>query len=233
MSTTFSLPSSIARGLPADGPTRSIGWSPSAADRAARAAFGLTSVIPPAALGLAAFPRRTSEGQRLDPVFQVGDKFVPLFGDKPLSDEVIDYSRERTVIAAYHSAGREIPLPVVEDISIPVTPDVGATGAGSGTATGAVIGARYYRPTADAAPDLPLLVYVHGGGFAVGNLDSHDAVCRYIARRGGLAVLSIDYRLAPEHRYPAPLDDTVAALIWAREHAAELGVDATRIAVGG
>lgn len=221
----FSLPSTLVRGLPADGPTRALGWTPSASDRASRAVLGAATVLPPAVLGLAALPPRVSEGQRLDPVFQIGDRFVPLFGDRPLSDEVIDYSRRRTVLSAYHSSGRQIPLPFVEDISLPVTSDDGASEA--------MIGARLYRPIAEADRELPLLVYIHGGGFAVGTLDSHDAACRYLARRGELAVLSVDYRLAPENRYPIPLDDVVCALRWAREHAAELGVDATRIAVGG
>ena len=93
------------------------------------------------------------------------------------------------------------------------------------------IGVRIYTP--DAAAPLPLLVYLHGGGFVTGSLDTHDPLCRALANRAACTVLSVDYRLAPEHRFPAALDDSHAALRWAADHAAELGVDAERIAVGG
>lgn len=93
------------------------------------------------------------------------------------------------------------------------------------------IPARLYRPAADAP--LPLLVYFHGGGWVLGGLESHDGVCRSLANQAGCAVLSIDYRLAPEHRYPTAAEDCYAALLWAAGHAAELGADPTRLAVGG
>ncbi|MDW5592787.1 alpha/beta hydrolase [Conexibacter stalactiti] len=79
----------------------------------------------------------------------------------------------------------------------------------------------------------PLLVYLHGGGWVMGDLAMHDATCRALAALADCVVLSVDYRLAPEHPHPAALDDTLAALAWARANAAALGVDATRIAVGG
>jgi acetyl esterase/lipase len=91
---------------------------------------------------------------------------------------------------------------------------------------------RRYRP-ADAAGQLPALVYFHGGGFVVGSLDLYDADCRRIAAEVGAVVVSVDYRLAPEHPFPAPLEDCYAALVWVAEHAAELGVDPDRIGVGG
>ncbi len=78
-----------------------------------------------------------------------------------------------------------------------------------------------------------MLVYFHGGGWVVGDLDTHDAPCRLLARAAGVRVLSVDYRLAPEHRFPAAADDALAAFRWAVEHAAELGADPRRIAVGG
>jgi len=90
---------------------------------------------------------------------------------------------------------------------------------------------RLYRPSADKG--LGLLVYYHGGGWVIGGLDSHDAVCRSLANKSGAAVLSVDYRLAPEHRFPAAAEDALCALRWASENADELGVDANRIAVGG
>jgi acetyl esterase len=78
-----------------------------------------------------------------------------------------------------------------------------------------------------------LLVFIHGGGWVIGDLDSHDNVCRSLANRSGLTVLSVDYRLAPEDPFPAGLDDCSAATLWAFEHARELGIDPTRIAIGG
>ncbi len=83
----------------------------------------------------------------------------------------------------------------------------------------------------DAA--LPVLVYFHGGGWLMGDLDTHDTLCRELANGSGCAVVSVDYRMGPEHRFPAAVDDTLAAVYWVKQHAAELGVDATRIAVGG
>ena len=93
-----------------------------------------------------------------------------------------------------------------------------------------LIGARLYRP---ASGTLPLLVYFHGGGWVVGSVALSDNFCRALANVTGAAVLSVEYRLAPEHRYPAAADDAYAATAWAAAHAVELGVDRGRIAVGG
>ena len=90
---------------------------------------------------------------------------------------------------------------------------------------------RLYRPSAKT--DLGLLVFFHGGGWVIGDLNSHDGVCRSIANKSGHAVLSVDYRLAPEHKFPAAFEDCVAAVKWAHENADALGIDNTRMAVGG
>lgn len=90
---------------------------------------------------------------------------------------------------------------------------------------------RLYRP--NAKTDIGLLVYYHGGGWVIGNLESHDAICRSLANRMGHAVLSVDYRLAPEHVWPAAAEDALCSLRWAYENASELGIDPNRIAVGG
>lgn len=221
---TFSLPSSIVQSLPADGPTRSVGWTPNAADRARRAAFGVVGLVPTAATAVLARPATVADGARLDPAFQLGDKIIDIFGDQPLSNETLPDARKKTVAAAYYTSGPNIPVEYVRDLSIPVP----ATDA----AEAANIGARLYRPTLNDEP-LPLLIYIHGGGFGAGTLDSHDITCRYFATRGQVAVLSIDYRLAPEFSYPTPLDDCVAAFRWARVHAADLGIDPERTAVAG
>jgi acetyl esterase len=90
---------------------------------------------------------------------------------------------------------------------------------------------RHYRPR--GGQSAPLLVYYHGGGFVVGGLDTHDNLCELICDGGGVHVLAVDYRLAPEHPAPAAGDDAYAAYQWAREKAAELGADPARVAVGG
>jgi acetyl esterase len=92
------------------------------------------------------------------------------------------------------------------------------------------IPARLYHPSPEVTG---LLVYFHGGGWVIGDLDTHDATCRALANRSGTAVLSVDYRLAPEHKFPAALDDCVAATAWAHANAASLRADPERLAIGG
>jgi acetyl esterase/lipase len=96
--------------------------------------------------------------------------------------------------------------------------------------------ARHYIPVdvpIDTVPAEPLLVFFHGGGFSIGDIETHDGLCRLLCRDAGVHVLSVDYRLAPEHKAPAAVQDCYAAYRWALEHATELGADPTRIAVGG
>lgn len=92
------------------------------------------------------------------------------------------------------------------------------------------VAVRVYRPGAGA---LPLLLYAHGGGWVVGSLDSHDKLCRILANRLEAVVVAVDYRLAPEHTYPAALDDVEAAWRWLRAEARTLGADGNRFAVAG
>lgn len=98
-------------------------------------------------------------------------------------------------------------------------------------AAGGGIPVRLYRPDANAP--LPALVYAHGGGWVTGSLESHDRLCRILANRLAACVIAIDYRCAPEHVFPAALDDVDAVWKWAKEHAATLGIDGNRIAIGG
>ena len=92
---------------------------------------------------------------------------------------------------------------------------------------------RIYTPVGGNNELMPALVYYHGGGFVIGNLDTHDGLCRLLANDGNFRVIAVDYRLAPEHKFPAALDDAFAALDWVMTNAPDIGVDANRVAVGG
>lgn len=96
------------------------------------------------------------------------------------------------------------------------------------------IGLRWYRPAGTQATDLlPGLVYLHGGGWVIGDLDTHDTLCRELANRARCAVVAVDYRLGPEHRFPAAVDDSIMATRHVLRQAAQFGMDAQRVAVGG
>jgi acetyl esterase len=95
------------------------------------------------------------------------------------------------------------------------------------------VAGRPARLYATSHERLPVLLYLHGGGFTVGGLDTHDSLCRQLALRSECAVLALDYRLAPEHRFPAAVDDAYAALRWLFESAHQLGLDPSAVAVGG
>jgi len=108
-------------------------------------------------------------------------------------------------------------LPRVEDIRIPA-------------ADGVALRARVY---AASHAVLPVLLYMHGGGFTIGSLETHDSLCRQLALRSGAAVVALDYRLAPDHRFPVAVEDAWSAMRWLAAHAGSLGLDGTRMAVGG
>ena len=96
---------------------------------------------------------------------------------------------------------------------------------------GGPLSLRLYRP--DASAGLPVILFFHGGGFVWGDLDTHDGMCRSLAVEAGAAVIAVDYRLAPETKFPGPLEDCHAALRWTAEQAGKLGLDTSRIAVCG
>ncbi len=124
--------------------------------------------------------------------------------------------------AAYVAASEILELPRaplarVEDFAIPA-------------ADGTPLPARLYAASRER---LPVLLYLHGGGFVIGNLETHDSLCRQLALRSGAAVVALDYRLAPEHRFPVAVEDSWAGMRWLAGNAASLGLDASRLAVGG
>ncbi|OBG25169.1 alpha/beta hydrolase [Mycobacterium sp. 852002-51057_SCH5723018] len=98
---------------------------------------------------------------------------------------------------------------------------------------GGPIGVRIYWPSSQPGGDAPVVLYFHGGGFVVGDLDTHDGTARQHAVGAGAIVVSVDYRLAPEHPYPAAVEDAWAATLWVAEHGRRIGADTTRMAVAG
>lgn len=159
----------------------------------------------------------TIEGNTLDTTvqFMLFAQRVSRTGGLVASSDVDDARAMLHMLAAHLRSGVRVDT---RDIRIP-GPDGGS------------IRARHYRPP--VATGAPLLVFFHGGGFVIGDLETHDELCRLICRDAGVHVVSIDYRLAPEHPAPAGLDDCYAAYQWCVGNAAELGADPARIAVGG
>jgi acetyl esterase len=139
-------------------------------------------------------------------------------GRPPLETLPVARARQQMQALSEIAGGPHVELPHVEDLEIP-----GPAGP---------LSIRVYRPP---LPDglAPALTFYHGGGGVVGDLDSHDALCRLLAARGECVVVSIDYRLGPEHPHPAAVDDALAGFYWVVAHAERLGVDPSRVAVGG
>ena len=118
--------------------------------------------------------------------------------------------------------------------STPTPPEIGMVKDLAADGPDGAIPLRLYRPRAvDAGVALPALVFFHGGGWVIGDLETHDVLCRQLTAEAGIAVVAVDYRLAPEAKFPAAVDDAWAATRWVVAHADRLGIDARRIAVGG
>jgi len=152
--------------------------------------------------------------------------------------------------AAVYKAFQEAGRPAYEDltaqeardyysaarlVSNPEPPELASVQSTSIPGPAGEIPARIYTPKTlrQIGGLAPALVFFHGGGWVIGDLDTHDVVCRALADDGQLIVISVDYRLAPEHKFPAAIDDATAATKWVADHAAQLGIDAARISVGG
>lgn len=120
-------------------------------------------------------------------------------------------------------------------VSHPEPPEMASVQNSTIPGPGGPIPVRTYTPKQLRKHDglAPALVFFHGGGWVIGDLDSHDVVCRTLARDGEMIVISVDYRLAPEHKFPAAVDDAIAATKWVSQNAKSLGIDANRISVGG
>ena len=178
------------------------------------------------AAGLAALPPRVQ---------------IMLSGGAPVVRDGLTLAPELQLLLAHEA--RRGPMKFTSPDDLRRQQSTGAAiGGGRGVTLGAVrdlvveggagrLKARHYAPENGAGA--PLLVYFHGGGFVFGDLDTHDSACRVLCKHGGFHVLAVDYRLAPEHPFPAAIEDARAALRWAQAHAAELGADPSRVGIGG
>ena len=118
--------------------------------------------------------------------------------------------------------------------STPTPPQIGSVKDVTAQGPHGAIPLRVYRPAGVAdGTRVPAYLFFHGGGWVIGDVNTHDVLCRQLTAASGASVISVDYRLAPEHKFPAAADDSWAATTWVVAHAAELGLDASRLAVGG
>ena len=185
-------------------------------ERLREAAVRVLTKLPRPLVRVLAGPPVRIDGQELHPEVQVAVRLERLIGASrtlPVAEKRAGRRRDARVFA-----GPPIEVERTEDLEIP-------------TAEGSVP-ARLYVPHGISRP-APLVVYYHGGGHVIGDLDTHDQPCRFFAREVPALVLAVDYRLGPEHRFPAAVDDALAGFRWACEEAARLGADPGRIAVAG
>jgi len=151
----------------------------------------------------------------LDPMIQALLDRAPEFASYAIWEKSPAEAREDFRRFCQFAAPHDVPIGKIENISAGTIP------------------LRTYSPIAGGTGMLPAIVYFHGGGFVLGDLDSYDALCRTLANESNCRVIAVDYRLAPEHPFPAAIDDSFAAVRWVEDHAAELLVDANGIAVAG
>jgi acetyl esterase len=157
---------------------------------------------------------------RIDPFAQRVIDLIKEAGRPPY--ETLDPDMARQFYRAARHVLQPDPAPVaaVRDLTAP--------------GPGGPIKLRLYRGAGTRAGEaLPALIYLHGGGWVIGDLETHDGVCRAIANAARCAVISVDYRLAPEHKFPAAVDDGIAATSWLAEQAEAIGIDPAKLAIGG
>jgi acetyl esterase len=183
---------------------------------AVRAFVGLPPVVLRRIVGA---PRRSPEGYELDLQVQALIWLMRKTRQPDMIDGGVDEARRRL-----DRHGGLLDVQGITDVSASDRTLPGAAGAR---------GARVYIPAGVGTAAPPALVFFHGGGFALGSIESHDGLCRGLASRAHVVVISVDYRLAPENPFPAAVDDAVAATRWVLDEASSLGVDANAVAVGG
>ena len=194
-------------------------YSPTAADRAQRRAFAALLALPEATKRRVAGRPLVIDDGALDVDIQVGLKILSRTAGPELEERTVASARAVIEQESWLFAGRPSRVGEVRDLTVPTR--------------GGGVPARLYRPAGVPAGPLPLLIWFHGGGWVVGSIDSHDHVARAFCARAEVAVLNVGYRLAPEHPFPAGVEDAIDSFRWSHATAAELGVDPTRIALAG
>ena len=185
----------------------------------------LVTLPPRAQLRLSGRPQVVLDGQQLDPGIQLALRSLDLRGSPTMVGPRGADPDPAEVRARVHREALVFSLFKTEVGGVRELQVEGAAGP---------LRARHYRPHRVGSGDRPpLLVFFHGGGFVIGDLDTHDEACRMLCRHAQIQVLSVDYRLAPEAPFPAGVEDALAAFRWAVEHADELDADPDRVAVGG
>ena len=155
----------------------------------------------------------------LDPTVKALFAQVPQLADFRLWSMTVPEARAAFRGLCQMGSPADVPIGKTEDVEF-----AGPAGA---------LRARIYTPVAAGSDALPAMVFFHGGGFVLGDLDCYDPLCRMFANESGARVISAEYRLAPEHIFPSAVEDCFAALKWAEDNASTIGVDANRIAVAG
>lgn len=191
--------------------------TPTLLERLTRLGVTVLGTLPNAVLTRLAGTPTEIDGQRLEPEVQAALRILDALPEESFDDLPLDKGRRQIDVEAWQFGGRPLPVGSVRDLEIP-----GAD---------APIPARLYLPEG-AGSDTAVAVYFHGGGFVLRSIASHDPVARFLAHRAKVAVLSVGYRLAREHPFPAGHEDAIASYAWAIAHAEELGL-APRIAVIG
>jgi len=154
---------------------------------------------------------------KLDPAVRLLLDAIKAQGNPPLESVPVADARKAAAESLKPVEGAREPVRAIEDLRVP--------------GPGGEIPIRVYTP--DAPSPRPALVYFHGGGWVLCDLDTHDVPCMAIAHRAGAVVVAVDYRLAPEHKFPAAVEDAYAATVWVAQNAGRLGIDPQRISVGG
>jgi len=182
-------------------------------------AANLALRMPIAWVNILAGPPVTVDGRTLDGRTQWFLQLLARSGQRPLHELGVAQARKEFDIFQTVLGGR--PAPVGEIIDRTIAGPAGR------------MRVRLYRPAGTVARLLPTILYFHGGGWVIGSLEGYDLPCRFFCARTGCAVVAVDYRLAPEHKFPAAVDDAVASFHWLAEQAVGLGMDPARIVVAG
>jgi acetyl esterase len=182
-------------------------------------AANLALRMPISWVNILAGPPVVVDGRTLDVRTQWFLQLLARSGQRPLHELGVAQARAEFDLFQAMLGGR--PAPVGEIVDRIVTGPAGRQRV------------RLYRPAGSVARLLPTILYFHGGGFTIGSLEGYDLPCRFFSARTGCAVVAVDYRLAPEHKFPAAVDDAVASFRWLAAEAVELGIDPDRIVVAG